>query len=639
MPSIAELLIAQGQQAAETRRRLGEISGQMWSNLGNTIAQVPGQIQQGQANARRAELENMQLADARARQAGEAVLNHAMQPYQPNGPQEEGAPPAQAQHPYVTENHRWDLPALSDLIASRGLASHAPDLLSSAEKMNAAFDAHDAAQQKLADANTILWGRLAGGYQAAKKAGVPDEQAFDLIVKPAVSGGKLSQQQADQMKTQLMALPPEQRDAQIDGMIDAGDRVGPQETLAKDAKRIGQSGRVLASNVVGEPPKAEATVVYKDDKGVEHPVTFQNGKYLFNGLDVTAQVTKPTTATTLPASQTVDARVKMPGGGTKDIKIERLPGRTAEDPGRFFLPLPNGTKRELFSGVDFELVPSAPIQIMQAGQTAVANIPPWALTPDRPTPAEGNVFEPKIGTTPNGLFQDAQTWLQTGKYPPLGLGQNPLAVARRSAIDSKVGAIAAASGMDVPALQALYRTNAQTLTQQQKAYDIASVAIAKADKDVDLLDTILPKIGDTGIPIFNQPLRDFEKSVAGNPDLSEFATRLKSVQSEYTRIINASPTGTGGGVMTDSAQNDVKQLLDPKATVPQILRSIAALKSEGANRLLSQGEQIQRIQARMQGNTNETAHAVGDIVMVNGQKVKVTQVLPDGKYKGEVVKP
>jgi hypothetical protein len=276
---------------------------------------------------------------------------------------------------------------------------------------------------------------------------------------------------------------------------------------------------------------------------------------------------------------------------------------------------------------------------MQAGQTAVANIPPWALTPDRPTPAEGNVFEPKIGTTPNGLFQDAQTWLQTGKYPPLGLGQNPLAVARRSAIDSKVGAIAAASGMDVPALQALYRTNAQTLTQQQKAYDIASVAIAKADKDVDLLDTILPKIGDTGIPIFNQPLRDFEKSVAGNPDLSEFATRLKSVQSEYTRIINASPTGTGGGVMTDSAQNDVKQLLDPKATVPQILRSIAALKSEGANRLLSQGEQIQRIQARMQGNTNETAHAVGDIVMVNGQKVKVTQVLPDGKYKGEVVKP
>jgi hypothetical protein len=121
--------------------------------------------------------------------------------------------------------------------------------------------------------------------------------------------------------------------------------------------------------------------------------------------------------------------------------------------------------------------------------------------------------------------------------------------------------------------------------------------MATADKNAALLQETLKKIPDTGIPLFNQPVRAFAKNVAGNKDLSQFATYLQSVQNEYARIISQPNLA---GQLTDSARHEAEALLDPKSTVPQILGSIEALQKEGTNRLVSVGEQIQRIQKRMQ---------------------------------------
>ncbi len=682
MPSIAELLLAQGQQAAETRRRLGEIQGQMLGNIGSTIAAIPGQVQQAQAASRRAELENMQLADARSRQAGEAVLDRAMQPYQPNGPQEEGAPPAQAQQPYLTANHRWDVPALGEVLAARGMGHLAPDLLSSAEKMNAAFDAHDAAQQKLADANTILWGRLAGGFEAAKKAGVPDEAAFDLIVKPAVSGGKLSQQQADQMKTQLMALPPDQRDVQISGMIDAADKVGPKETLAQGAEQVGMSGRVLARNAP-KPNIQKATFSLKQTDGTIGPAmegffdenaNAGRGAYLIKKSDgtyedVSDRVMKAPTGTEPasqglparvkdengpgwtdtqierlpgrrpedlggyyikradgtvrslvsgvdfklipapsltgppPASQNVPARVKQDDGTWLDMQIERVPGRSAADPGHYMLPRPGLPPKELFPGVDFRLVPTGPERVIEKEDAAVAKIPEFAKVPERPSAGpESNQIDPVIGVSPNGLWQDAMGWLYAHRVPPQGLGNTPMSVAWRKAVDTKIGAISAAVGIDQPVMEKLFQVNAASLQKQQQNYDNSSISINKADLDLAALEKILPKIGDVGSPLFNRPIRAFEKELAGNPDLSEFSTRLNSVQSEYTRLIQSGSAANANNAITDSARREMQKLIADNATVGQIIRSARALRSEGVNRMISQVQQLKITLDRLQGN-------------------------------------
>ncbi len=199
--------------------------------------------------------------------------------------------------------------------------------------------------------------------------------------------------------------------------------------------------------------------------------------------------------------------------------------------------------------------------------------------------------------TPNGLYQAALNYIANGQYPTTGRGSDPVAVAQRAAVTSKVGAIAAASGMDEPALRAFYKANGASLSAQQKMQDSVQGFIATADKNAALLDDSLKKIPDTGSPLFNKPLRSFQKDVLGNTDLSQFGTYLQSVQNEYARIISQPNLA---GQLTDSARKEAETLLDPKSTVPQMLASLQALKNEGNNRLMSVGEQIQRIQQRIQ---------------------------------------
>jgi hypothetical protein len=251
--------------------------------------------------------------------------------------------------------------------------------------------------------------------------------------------------------------------------------------------------------------------------------------------------------------------------------------------------------------------PIPPASITIHNQNAQAsNIPTWATDDSRPTGPEANKPDPNIRMTPNGLYQAAQNYIANGQFPPTGLGTNPIAIAQREAITSKVGAIAAASGMDVPSLRAFFKSNAASLGQQQKMYDSVQGFMATADKNATLLEASLKKLPDLGVPIFNKPFRTFEKDVAGDPNLSQFSTYLKSVQNEYARIISQPNLA---GQLTDSARHEAEVLIDPKSTVPQIVASIQALKNEGTNRLVSVGEQIQRIQSRM--TTAPAAPAAG----------------------------
>jgi hypothetical protein len=265
-------------------------------------------------------------------------------------------------------------------------------------------------------------------------------------------------------------------------------------------------------------------------------------------------------------------------------------------------------------------IPAASLTIHNQNAQA-PNLPSWALDDSRPSGAEANKLDPNVRMTPNGVHQAALNYIATGQFPPTGRGSDPVAVAQRTAITSKVGAIAAASGMDEPALRAFYKSNAASLTQQQKSYDAVAGFMATADKNADLLATVLPKIPDVGSPLLNKPLRSLDQKALGNVSLSQFKTYIQSVQNEYARIISQPNLA---GQLTDSARHEAQQLLDDNATVAQILGSIQALKNEGTNRLVSIGDQIQRIQRRMKVG-GDTQDGEGATVKVGGFTVRVKQ--------------
>lgn len=289
----------------------------------------------------------------------------------------------------------------------------------------------------------------------------------------------------------------------------------------------------------------------------------------------------------------------------ENVLLDGKPATVVRDPapgGKYYdlnnQPIENAASR-------VKPIPAASLTIHNQNAQA-PNLPAWALDDTRPTGPDANKLDPVTRMTPNGLYQAAMNNIATGQFPPTGRGSDPGSVATRSAITSKVGAIAASAGMDEPALRAFYKSNAASLTQQQKMQDAVQGFMSTADKNADLLRETLKKLPDVGSPIFNKPLRTFEKDVAGDPNMAQFATYLRSVQNEYGRIV-ALPTLAGQ--LTDSARHEAETLADPKATVPQMLGSLEALQKEGNNRLVSVGEQIQRIQKRMQAGQSPVASA------------------------------
>lgn len=283
---------------------------------------------------------------------------------------------------------------------------------------------------------------------------------------------------------------------------------------------------------------------------------------------------------------------KEPSFQAKDVMLDGKRANVNFDPGTGKYTDTSG------QDVSTRVTPIPPASVIINNQRQQgATMPDFALTDARPIGPDGNKPDPTIRMTPNGLYQAAQAYIASGQYPPTGRGTDAISVAQREAINAKVGAIASATGMDVPTLRAFYKSNASSLAQTQKSMDAVQAFMTTADRNSELLTGAIQQIPESGIPLLNQPLRSFAKNVSGDPKMAKAATYLQSVSNEYARIISQPNLS---GQLTDSARKEAEALLDPKATVQQMIASVEALRSEGNNRVLSLGEQIGKIGARMQ---------------------------------------
>jgi hypothetical protein len=330
--------------------------------------------------------------------------------------------------------------------------------------------------------------------------------------------------------------------------------------------------------------------------------TGQDGiRYHANGRPVTGEVMTP--QVTPAAAQTHNMRLK----GVGDVPVDYVPNKDG-----------SGGKW-MYQGEDVSgrvsAIPPASVTIRNENARGV-DLPDWALDERRPTGPDANVLDKAIRMTPNGLYQAAQTYIATGSMPPTGRGTDPIAVAQRAAISSKVGAIAAAAGMDVPTLRAFFTANKTSLTEQQKMLDAVQGFMETADKNAAKLKELLPKVPDWGRAAFNQPLRLVASRWQGDPVMGAFLTYLQSVQNEYGRIV-AQPNLSGQ--LTDSARHEAEVLIDKNQNVATILASLAALETEGTNRVGSIADTIKRIQGRMQGESPAPAGMMR-VLGPNGEK-------------------
>lgn len=181
------------------------------------------------------------------------------------------------------------------------------------------------------------------------------------------------------------------------------------------------------------------------------------------------------------------------------------------------------------------------------------------------------------GLTSAGLDAAARQYATTGQMPTLGMGSS----GARQAIINRAAELY--SGLDVAGNAARYRAGTGALNNVAKVKAAVGAFEDTATKNSEILKNTLRKIPDLGAAPLNQAARAVSNAL-GSVEMSQFNAAIQSVRNEYARIIS-NPSLTG--VMSDTARREGEVLLNPNATVAQILGALEILQAEARNRRMS----------------------------------------------------
>jgi hypothetical protein len=260
--TIAQLLAHQGDPAAQAavtvaaaNARAGEQVASAYGGAAQGIANAGSNIMQQvlhqQEIAPQLALEKINLAKAQHQQAGQAAYARIAQgdtlPTGDVGPR---------QPSYLTDDHLFDVPAISARLAETGYGDIAPELVQHAEAINESITKTAVRQQELEKQQTIMRGNLAAGAMAlTQRTGMPVLGAMDFVVQPALKRGTIKAEDYAAFRQQIAGLPPEQQMTALKTVTQDAGRYQPERTVAKDATVFDVYGNAIAEGVKSPPPK------------------------------------------------------------------------------------------------------------------------------------------------------------------------------------------------------------------------------------------------------------------------------------------------------------------------------------------------------------------------------------------------
>jgi hypothetical protein len=251
--TIAQLLAHQGDPAAQAAQtvalanaRAGEqvasAYGGVATGLSNAFTNAVQTVQRQQEIAPKLALEKIALDNAQQQQRGKAALNTALAG-DTLGPGEAGP----RLPTFRTPDHRYDIPALNEWLASRGYGAQAPDLLKTAEAQNDLLDKSQAAQEAAATKRAIYIGGVAqGALKIHEQINMPLEGALTFMAQQGLDTKQFTPEQFNTVLQRMQALPPDQQKAYLQGYVSNADRLQTPDTVKEGEIQYGRtSGAVL----------------------------------------------------------------------------------------------------------------------------------------------------------------------------------------------------------------------------------------------------------------------------------------------------------------------------------------------------------------------------------------------------------
>lgn len=157
-------------------------------------------------------------------------------------------------------------------------------------------------------------------------------------------------------------------------------------------------------------------------------------------------------------------------------------------------------------------------------------------------------------------------------------------------------------GPGIAESRTIFRADSTSLNKMVQSYDAITAFEANTANQGAVLKTLVDKVDTTGVPVVERWIRAGRKSIAGDPDVSEFNAQLQIYATEAARILQ-NPNLTG--VLTDSARHEVQEFLPKNATGPQIKRVVDRLTKDFEIRRKSLETQMDTIKGRLSGTIPE----------------------------------
>jgi len=187
------------------------------------------------------------------------------------------------------------------------------------------------------------------------------------------------------------------------------------------------------------------------------------------------------------------------------------------------------------------------------------------------------------------------------------------------------------TGADLPSLRANAKAQAgstQDLVKQQNA--IAAYADPEL-QNFQRLNELSKKVDTTGIPLLERFLRP-GKAAMGDPDAAEFQSLLTSTRTGAARLVNNPALN---GVISDSARDEFKSVIDGGGSPDQMLRVLNRITLEINNRRSGIQNQIGGAGVQMHNLANASnvpgAGASGSWDGSNTNPTAGTTITPPGK--------
>ena len=180
-----------------------------------------------------------------------------------------------------------------------------------------------------------------------------------------------------------------------------------------------------------------------------------------------------------------------------------------------------------------------------------------------------------------------------------GLGRGARGSNIIAAVDARVPSLAAEMGLtpaDVGTNKAKIASLGNAIRDRQKAAAAAEQFVNNFKSQTELVDKYLkPGVGGA-TPVFNKWIQAGRRSIAGDPDVTNFDTVIRGLAREHQRIVTGATASTAQ--MHVAAQETADQLLNYSMTEAQVRGQLKVMREEAENFARAANGEVDDLQRR-----------------------------------------